>query len=68
MLLQYFLPQMTGVQAMPYPSYLDNDLALFLGFLLPTFTVLSFCFVVPPIMKRVVHEKQTGVKVKNGTI
>jgi hypothetical protein len=30
---------------------------------LPLFTVLSFCFVVPPILKRIVNEKETGVKV-----
>jgi len=30
---------------------------------LPFFTVLSFCFVVPPILKRIVREKESGVKV-----
>ncbi len=33
-------------------------------FQLPLFTVLSFCFVVPPILKRIVNEKETGVKVR----
>jgi hypothetical protein len=48
---------------MPYPAYLQNNLAIFLEFMLPFFTVLSFCFIVPPLMKRIVHEKETGVKV-----
>ncbi len=47
---------------MPYPPYLENNLAAILGFMLPLFTVLSFCFIVPPLMKRIVFEKQSGVK------
>ena len=49
---------------MPYPAYLENNLAIFLGYLLPFFTVLSFALIVPPLMKRIVHEKETGVKVR----
>eukprot|EP00095_Tigriopus_kingsejongensis_P011912 maker-scaffold111_size354240-snap-gene-2.29 protein:Tk11912 transcript:maker-scaffold111_size354240-snap-gene-2.29-mRNA-1 annotation:"atp-binding cassette sub-family a member 3" len=49
-------------EIMPYPAYLENNLAIFLGYMLPMFTVLSFCFILPPLMKRIVHEKQTGVK------
>ncbi len=53
---------MTATEAMPYPEYLENNLAAILDFMLPLFTVLSFCFIVPPLMKRIVHEKQSGVK------
>ncbi|TRY70235.1 hypothetical protein TCAL_12705 [Tigriopus californicus] len=56
------LPFMPSEQIMPYPAYLENNVAIFLGFMLPMFTILSFCFIVPPLMKRIVHEKQTGVK------
>ncbi len=49
---------------MPYPPYLKNNVAAILDFLLPLFTVLSFCFIVPPAIKRVVHEKESGVKVR----
>ena len=55
--------QMISEGTMPYPSYLENNLATFLGLMLPMFVVLSFCFIVPPLLKRIVHEKQTGVKV-----
>ena len=40
----------------------DNFLGGFIGLLMPLFTVLSFSFVIPPILKRIVQEKQTGVK------
>ena len=33
-----------------------------IGFLLPLFTVLSFAFIVPPIMKRIVEDKRSGAK------
>lgn len=54
---------MTVQQKMAYPAYMENNLAFFLDLMLPLFLVLSFSFSVPPIMKRIVHEKQTGVKV-----
>ena len=49
-------------QQMAYPAYLSNNLSLLLGFILPLFLVLSFSFIVPPILKRIVYEKETGVK------
>ena len=49
-------------QEMPYPAYFSNNLALLLGFIMPLFLVLSFAFIVPPILKRIVYEKETGVK------
>ena len=50
---------------MPYPSR-DTDFDLFdaiRNILTPTFTVLSFAFVVPLVLKRIVEEKEEGVKV-----
>jgi len=49
-------------QEMPYPSYFSNNLSLLLGFIMPLFLVLSFSFIVPPLLKRIVYEKETGVK------
>ena len=54
---------MVAQQQMAYPPYFSNNLSLLLGFILPLFLVLSFAFVVPPILKRIVFEKETGVKV-----
>jgi hypothetical protein len=48
---------------MPYPPYFSNNLTLLLGFIMPLFLVLSFSFIVPPLLKRIVYEKETGVKV-----
>ena len=53
---------MVGEQQMAYPPYFSNNLALLLGFILPLFLVLSFSFIVPPLLKRIVYEKETGVK------
>lgn len=56
---------MTGLQQMAYPAYVKNDLALILNFMLPLFLILSFAFIVPPVLKRIVYEKETGVKVRD---
>ena len=53
---------MVAQQQMAYPPYFSNNLSLLLGFILPLFLVLSFSFIVPPILKRIVYEKETGVK------
>ena len=53
---------MISDQKMAYPPYFSNNLSLLLGFILPLFLVLSFAFIVPPILKRIVYEKETGVK------
>ena len=50
---------------MAYPAYVKNDLALILNFMLPLFLILSFAFIVPPVLKRIVYEKETGVKVRD---
>ena len=55
--------QMVSEQEMPYPPYFSNNLTLLLGFIMPLFLVLSFSFIVPPLLKRIVYEKETGVKV-----
>ena len=47
---------------MAHPPYFSNNLSLLLGFILPLFLILSFAFIVPPILKRIVFEKETGVK------
>ena len=54
---------MMSEQEMPYPSYFSNNLTLILGFVMPLFLVLYFAFIVPPLLKRIVYEKETGVKV-----
>ena len=59
----FILFQLTGLQQMAFPAYLQNNLTLILTFMLPLFLVLSFAFIVPPVLKRIVYEKETGVKV-----
>ncbi len=54
---------MISDEPLALPGYMSNNLAVMIDMLLPLFTVLSFLFVVPPILKRIVHEKETGVKV-----
>lgn len=52
------------LQEFPYPPYL-NDLGftdMFL-YVLPIVTIFSFVFLCPAVIKRVVEEKQTGIKV-----
>ena len=58
---------MVAEQQMAYPPYFSNNLSLLLGFILPLFLVLSFAFIVPPILKRIVYEKETGVKASKTT-
>lgn len=53
------------IQEFPYPPYKKNSFLteLFLDFL-PIFTLLSFIFISPTVLKRVVEEKYTGIKVR----
>ena len=46
---------------MPYPEYIQTYVVFFAGFM-AFFTVLSFTFIIPPIMKRIVQEKKSGAK------
>ena len=54
-----------SVQTFPYPESSDNQdiFTQIFTALLPLFTVLSFVMLCPSTMKRVVEEKETGVKV-----
>jgi len=45
---------------LPVPAHSDNDIALILEDIMPTFSALSFVFVVPPLLKRIVSEKEEG--------
>ena len=47
---------------MPYPEYIESLATVLIGFILPLFTVLSFAFIIPPVLKRIVQEKRDGVK------
>lgn len=51
------------LQRFPYPPYIQNDLsqAVFL-IIMPICTMLSFVLICPSILKRLVEEKNTGVK------
>lgn len=50
-------------QGLALPEHTDDFLATLLQYILPLFSVISFMFVVPPLLKRIVHEKEGGVKV-----
>ena len=49
---------------MPYPEYTQEDIAFFIGFI-SMFMILSFAIIIPPLIKRIVHEKESGIKVCN---
>ena len=46
---------------MPYPAYTDSVVTFVVGFM-AFFTILSYTFIIPPIMKRIVQEKKSGGK------
>lgn len=48
-------------QKMPYPEYKETLVQFFIGFM-AFFASLSFTFIIPPIMKRIVQEKKSGAK------
>lgn len=54
---------MTGSHQMPYPEYEDNNTAFFIGSMLPMVITISFSVVVPALIKRVVMEKESGIRV-----
>ena len=43
---------MTAFEQMPYPAYIESLATVIIGLLIPLFAVLSFAFVIPPILKR----------------
>ena len=47
---------------MPYPEYTRENVAFFIGSMMPLCLVLSFAIIIPPLMKRIVHEKESGIK------
>ena len=47
---------------MPYPEYTKEDVAFFISFI-SMFMILSFAIIIPPLIKRIVHEKESGIKV-----
>ena len=47
---------MTAFEQMPYPAYIESLATVIIGLLIPLFAVLSFAFVIPPILKRWVIE------------
>ena len=53
-------------QMFPYPPYLqDNGINQFYGNILPTFIVFSLVLLSPTLIKGIVHEKETGVRVSS---
>ena len=46
---------------MPYPAY-KSSVVTFVVTFMAFFTALSFTFIIPPIMKRIVQEKKSGGK------
>ena len=55
-----------NAQAFPYPPYsavFDFKQVYFI--MLPQFLVLGFIFIVPSIIRNVVSEKETGIKVRD---
>ena len=48
-------------QQMPYPAY-KSSVVTFVVTFMAFFTALSFTFIIPPIMKRIVQEKKSGGK------
>ncbi len=61
--ITFCLLQSVADYGLAVPAHSDNDIAIILEQVLPTFVATSFIFVVPPLLKRIVHEKETGVKV-----
>jgi hypothetical protein len=54
--------QLPTEELMPYPPYLLTFVGIYMGLLVPFFAILSFAFIVPPLLKRIVQDKKTGVK------
>ena len=54
--------QVSATQEMPYPEYTKEDVAFFISFI-AMFMNLSFAIIIPPLIKRIVHEKESGIKV-----
>ncbi len=57
------MPQTTSDQGLAEPPRKENNVAEIMEYLVSPLAILSFLFIVPPIIKNVVHEKEGGVKV-----
>ena len=56
-------------QMYPYPPYIqDFGMSQFYGSALPTFVVLSFVLLSPSLIKSIVYEKETGVRVSSSSV
>ncbi len=50
---------------MAVPPHTSNNTAETMEYIVSALAALSFLFIVPPILKNIVHEKEGGVKVEN---
>lgn len=58
------LPVTMFYQEFPYPPHSDNSgLNEIIMMILPAFTMFSFVFMLQAVLKRIVEEKVTGIKV-----
>ncbi|XP_069681460.1 phospholipid-transporting ATPase ABCA3-like [Periplaneta americana] len=51
-----------AAQKFPFPKYFSDDSTTVFSIILPLFMVLSYAMLCPSILKRIVEEKETGVK------
>ncbi len=49
---------------MAVPPHTSNNTAETMEYIVSALAALSFLFIVPPILKNIVHEKEGGVKVE----
>jgi len=66
LILIYFILNSTQInsQAFPYPAYPKPKELNHIVPILPVFLMLGFVLIVPSIIRNIVSEKETGVKVK----
>lgn len=58
------LPVTLVMQEFPYPPFLnDIGIADMFSLVLPLVTIFSFVFLCPAVLKRIVEEKSSGIKV-----
>lgn len=57
------LPFYLTIQELPYPPYVKDEGLTLVSLILPIFTFLSFLLICPDILKRIVEEKSSGLKV-----
>ncbi|KAG0724246.1 ATP-binding cassette sub-family A member 3 [Chionoecetes opilio] len=53
------------IESYPYPPYTDDSgMSQIYGTLLPSYMILAFVLLSPSLIKNIVHEKETGVRVR----